>query len=351
MRPRSRRREARNLLQHFYSTSAHRSCWLLFLGCVVLLLGSDPAGAWAQSVGASARLTPLPAVPPAAPSIVLPGRADSLLHMPPALCPPPPWSLDATGKLNASQATYSNWTEGGLNTLALTVALKGEATHKTRRWKQTHAADLAVGFIQQDTLTVRKANDRLHLSSALQYRGDGFFRTFSPTLAASLRTQFLAGYNYDDNPFSDERAFPVKVSDFLAPATFTQSVGLTYTPRPWLDQRLSVGAKEVLVNERHLRTLYALSPGDMVRYEAGLESTTELDRTFFEDVNVQSSLRLFAAFNREDAPDMIWENLVSLEFNTWLSLDFELTALYDSDVTQALQMREVVSLGASVEII
>lgn len=311
--------------------------------------------AQAQVVSVPARLPPLPVASlNAPPGMSHPVGPDSM-DVPTALQIlqplPSPWEVDAIGKLSASQAAYRNWTEGGLNTLAFTTSLKGEAIHTTDSWKQSYTTDLAIGFVQQDTLTIRKASDRLHLTSTLQYRGDGFFRTFNPTVAMSLRTQFLTGFNYDQNPFGDDREPPVEVSDFLSPATFTQSLGLTYEPKPWIAQRLSLGAKEVLVVDKNLRVLYDLPSGDGLRYEAGLESTTELDRRFFEDVHVQSSLQLFAAFNREEVPDMRWENLISLEFNKWLSLDFELAALYDSDVTQALQVREVVSLGASVEML
>jgi hypothetical protein len=319
---------------------------LLLLGA--LAFGKRPARAQAP---VSARLTPAPTAALHTPPGLRPSVTPDELTMPAALKalrPPPPWSVGATGRLSASQAAYRNWTEGGLNTLALTTALQGEATRKTETWQQTHKAQFTLGFIQQDTLAIRKADDRLLLSSTLQYRDAGFFQTFNPTLAVSLRTQFLGGHNYDENPFEDQRETPVEVSDLFSPATVAQSIGLTYEPKPWATQRLSLGAKQVLVTEPRLRTLYGLSPNDGLRYDAGLESTTEVDRRFFEDVRVQSSLQLFAAFNREGLPDMRWENLVSLEFNDWLSLDFELAALYNRDVTQALQVREAVSLGASV---
>lgn len=355
-----RRREAFAFFWSTFSKKAPRSERARSGRCsggafiVLLLIGLSAQAGEAYGQAVIPRLMPMPVAPLQAPSTGLSSVGADSLAAPtvlPELLPPPPWTFDVLGKLNASQAAYHNWTEGGLNTLAFTTVLNGQATRKSRNWKQTHTADFALGFIQQDTLTIRKADDRLRLSSSLQYRGNGFFRTFNPTIAASLRTQFLAGFNYDENPFPDERSLPVEVSDFLAPATLTQSVGLTYEPGPWLSQRLSLGAKEVLVTDRALRGLYGLPSSDGLRYEAGVESTTELDREFFEDVHVQSSLRLFAAFNREDVPDMLWENLVSLKFNEWLSLDFELATLYDGDVTQALQVREAISLGASIKML
>lgn len=261
------------------------------------------------------------------------------------------WEENLVGKLSASQAAYRNWTEGGISTLALTADVQGGLERSSDSWRQSHSTSLRLGFIQQDTLRLRKASDRLRFASALEYRGTGFFETFNPTLTASLRTQFAPSYNYDQDPFEEGREPPVETSDFLAPGTFTQTIGLTYDPVPWFTQRLSIGAKEVVVVERSLRTLYDVEADRLGRYEAGVESATEVDRELFERVRLQSSLELFAVFNRADVPDMIWENLLVLEVNSWLSMDIELAMLYDRNISEALQVKEVVSVGASVEIL
>lgn len=57
------------------------------------------------------------------------------------------WDVALSSKLSASQAAYSNWTEGGINTLAFTAGVNGKAHHRTRRWEQTYDLRLALGFI------------------------------------------------------------------------------------------------------------------------------------------------------------------------------------------------------------
>ena len=269
----------------------------------------------------------------------------------------PPWSLSLTGKLSASQAAYSNWTEGGISTLALTAGIDGKARREGTTWTQTHELRLAFGFLKQDTLDVRKADDLIRLASALQYKGAGFFDTFNPTLSATARSQFAAGFAYDEVP--DElqneggtRAPPVQVSAFLAPGTFTETVGLSYEPADWLVQRFGLAGKQTVVRVQEVRPLYGLAPDRPARVEAGLSATTELDREVLENVRVQSTLSLFAAFNQTDAlPDATWENVVTMQVNRYLTVNLEFTTLYDRDVSPDVQIKEVLSLGVTLVVI
>ena len=273
---------------------------------------------------------------------------------------PPPdtlgvWELELSSKLSASQAAYSNWTEGGINALAATAGINGKANRTTERWEQTYDARLALGFIKQDTLDFRKADDLIKLGAALQYEGDGFFDTFNPTVAATARTQFASGFNFDEVPAElaleeggPERRPPVKVSAFMSPGTFTQTVGLTYDPRPWITQRVGLSAKETAVTIERLRPLYGLDRSNPVRFEAGLSSTTEVDRELFKNVRLKSTLGLFAAFRGSDElPDATFENVLTMQVNEWLGVDFEFTTLYDRDVSDDLQIKEVLSVGVT----
>lgn len=262
------------------------------------------------------------------------------------------WDVALSSKLSASQAAYSNWTEGGINTLAFTAGVNGKAHRRTRRWEQTYDLRLALGFIRQDSL--RKADDLIRLGAALQYEGEGFFATFNPTVAADARTQFAAGFNYDEVPseLQGEGAsnpnLPVKVSAFMSPGTFTQTVGLTYDPRPWFTQRVGLSTKETVVTIERLRPIYGLRRSDPARFEAGLATTTEVDREVFENVRLKSTLGLFSALDGSGAtPDVTFENVVAMQVNEWLGVDFEFTTLYDRDISDAAQIKEVLSVGVT----
>lgn len=261
------------------------------------------------------------------------------------------WNVDATGKLSGSQAAYRNWQEGGLNTLAVTSTIDGRVERETDHWVQAYDTRLSFGIVQQDTLEVRKAEDLIRLDGALSYIGNGFFRIFNPTIALGLRTQFAAGFNYNKDPLGEGRTPPVKTSDFFSPATLTQSLGLTYDAGGWFSERFSAAGKETVVLIDRLRPLYDVDPTRNVRYEVGVESVTTVNREIFQNVQIQSSLTLFKAVVQPSPVDVIWENLINMRVNSWLSVSFEWVNIYDTNRSDALQIKEMLSVGVSFEII
>lgn len=264
---------------------------------------------------------------------------------------PSTWEADLGATLRASQASYNNWTEGGVSTLASTALISGKAVRTTRDWTQTFETRLGIGIVKQDTLNLRKAEDVVRLTATIKYRGSGLFRRFNPTAATGIRTQFAPGFNYETNPFNDGRDPPVKVSDLFSPATFTQSLGLTYSSDWGFRQRLGIALKETVVLIEKLRMLYGVNSSDPVRFQLGVESFTEVDKEVVENVLLKSSLGLFAAFNQEELPDMLWENVLVMKVNKWLSADLEFVALFDRDLSDRIQLKEAVSIGFSFVII
>ncbi len=262
------------------------------------------------------------------------------------------WQTRLVANLSATQAGFNNWQGGGVNSLALSTGLNGEAARTAGGWAQKYTLRMAIGVVKQDTLDFRKAEDVIRLASNLQYQGeDGFFSHFSPTLAMSIRTQFTEGFNFDKDPIFEKeqvgvpRTPPVKVSDFFSPAILQQSLGMTYNPNKWFTQRFGVAAKETVVLIERLRVLYGVDPADAVRFELGVEAVTDFDKEVFKNVRYTSTLGLFTSFNKPETPDLLWENLINMKVNSWLQVNFEFVALLDKDLSDRFQIKEVLSVG------
>ncbi|MEM1096464.1 MAG: DUF3078 domain-containing protein [Bacteroidota bacterium] len=265
-----------------------------------------------------------------------------------AEAPPEGWQTGLIGKAALAQVGFQNWNEGGVNSLSVSTGIDGSAKKTSGRLEQVHEMRLAYGLIKQGDEDLRKAEDLISIKSSWLYQGEDFFARFKPTFGATLRTQFYEGLNFDTNPFDgDDREPPVKVSDLFAPATLTQALGLTYAPKPWINQSLGIAAKETIVTIERLRTLYAVDADKSVRFEVGVEAVTNVDKQLMENINYKSTLRLFAAYNQTGAPDLLWENLIAMKVNEWISVNFELTTLYDADITKKLQLKEVLTVGLS----
>lgn len=257
------------------------------------------------------------------------------------------WEKNLIGNASLTQVGFQNWSEGGVNSLAISTGIDGTFSRISGPWEQTHEARLAYGVVKQDTLDFRKAEDLILLKSAFTYRGEGFFQRFNPIIAATLRTQFYEGLNFDKDPTGAGRELPVKVSDFFSPATLTQSIGLSYRPSPWFSQRLGLAAKETIVMIERLRPLYAVDTDKTARIEGGVEAVSRINKEIATNVRYKSSLSVFAAFNQADKPDIIWENLVAMKVNSWLNVNFEFVALWDRDINREIQLKEVFAVGFS----
>ena len=254
------------------------------------------------------------------------------------------WQTSLTAILAGSQASYDNWVEGGINSLAFTASLNGDASRTTESWITKHEARFALGSLKQDTLEFRKADDLIQLSSTFQYKNDTNFAKWNPTASFTLRTQFADGFDYGTSP-------ETKVSQFFSPAILTQTLGFTYQPEEWFSWLIGIAAKETVVGVESLRPNFGNDLDETVRLESGFDSTMKLNRDVFENVNLKSSLAIFGAFNNIDKPDVRWENLVTMSVNSWLTVNFEFVTFYDLDLSDQVQLKQVLSTGVSLSIL
>ena len=267
------------------------------------------------------------------------------------------WLTELNAMLNLSQAAFVNWQEGGFNTLAATSTVNGRFARVQGSFRQRHDTRLSFGLVKQDTLSARKANDMIRYAFDLQYVQDSPVR---PSVATEIRTQFAAGFDYEPTagkyPTLVDRILPgqrLKVSDFFAPAVWTQSLGMAYEPEGWFRARAGFGFKQTIVTIERLRPVYGNRIDEPIRFQAGLDALLEARGDIFENVGVQSRLSVFQAFTQfaEAAPDLLWENTVRMRVNRWLSVNGEFVALYDRDVLNRVQLKEVLSIGVSVALL
>ena len=252
---------------------------------------------------------------------------------------PGKWYNSLVARLAGSQVGFQNWAGGGINSLSASAGLDGKAQMTNASLKQTHEFRLGLGGISQNDEELRKAEDIIAASATFEYLGEGFFSEWHPTFSAALLTQFLDGYDYAADP-------KVRVSGLFAPGYVTESLGLTHQFAPYLSQRFGVAAKQTIVTAEELRPLYGNAADETVRFEAGLESRTDFEKEVAENVTYKSSLGIFAGFSDIGHPDDNWSNLITMEVNSWLNVNFEWVTLYDNDVLDKVQFREVLSVGA-----
>jgi hypothetical protein len=253
-----------------------------------------------------------------------------------------------SGGVSFNQSSFNNWAEGGVNALAVTANLSGKYDHLTPKLKRAHSFQFSYGQIKQDKLDFRKAADVIYyLFQATVENG----HKWKPAFAADFRTQFAPSYNY-------KLTTEPKISDFFAPAYFTQTLGMAYEPNPRFSQTLGFGSKETVVRIDNLRTAFGLKADQQVRAEAGLTTLTKVNRDVAKNVNWKSQLSTFWSTakpngkyadgtDKKKGIDARWDNLVGMKVNDYMNVNFEFSTLYDADISAKMQLREVLAVGLS----
>src|SRR5699024_4711254 len=153
--------------------------------------------------------------------------------------------------------------------------------------------------------------------------------------------QFDQGFDYsDDNK--------ILISEFMAPAYFTQIVGLAYIPSDILSFNAGLALKETFVLNDSLSTVYGLAEGDNFRFEPGFSLNIEFEKEILKNVTLKTSVESFTNINRPiRRTDLFFNTELIGSINDYLNMSFQFVAVYDDDFSKQLQIKQVLAAGLS----
>jgi hypothetical protein len=256
--------------------------------------------------------------------------------------PAPPqygWKNEIIGNLNLTQASFSNWEQGGENTMAWQTNLTTNFTldREKHNWKNT--GKFTLGFAKIAGSEARKSSDEINLESVYTRKLN---KLLNPFVSATAKTQFLSGFQYPNDTTK------VKISKFMDPGYFTQSVGVGYSPNEVVLTRLGFTMKETITSD--FPVPFADDPDtpteiEKTKIEPGLSSITDVKNKFAENILLTSRLDLFADFKAFNRIDVLWENDLTFKLTKLVNVNFEFDLLYDRDISKRRQIRQVLSVG------
>ncbi|MFZ1976834.1 MAG: DUF3078 domain-containing protein [Bacteroidota bacterium] len=271
---------------------------------------------------------PLPDVP--APKVTMPPEPtfpDSLFM----------WKHTMIVSANITQVSFTDWAQGGENSLAYALSLEGKSVYRygILEWDNTYK--FGYGQAKLGTEGIRKTDDKIDLESVLTYKMEKYV---NPYVSASLKTQFVEGVTYD----SAGTATPV--SNFFDPAYITQAAGIGYQPAKEVKTRLGFGLREIVTN--HFNN-YA--DGEKVEVDGGFESVTEVGWTVVENVVLNVKLELFSPLKKMTQMTVRSDNTISARVNKFLAVNFNIQMINDSQVQIRTQIKQTLALGINFAVI
>jgi len=265
------------------------------------------------------------------PVITVPDKKDSLSS----------WTNTLSGKLNLSQAGFSNWRSGGENSLTWVSILDGKFIYQSPKIDFRTQSIFSYGQTKQGSSTFRKNNDLIDISSVVSYLL-GF--TVDPYFSVTARTQFDYGYQYIGDS-------AVEISNFFDPGYVTQNIGFQYLYGTVFDVRIGFSLKETFSRKF---TNFTDDPKtekiEKVKVQPGAELVSNFNRKFDDNFSLKSKLELFTDFKGISTVDIRWDTYVSYRLLKYIEVSFNFVMYYNFNESKQFQWKEILGIGLAYDI-
>ncbi|GBD88272.1 hypothetical protein BMS3Abin03_02207 [bacterium BMS3Abin03] len=252
------------------------------------------------------------------------------------------WTPNGIIGLNLSQIAFSNWAQGGDNTLTFAFFSILGLDYIGYPWTWTNALKLSYGRTKIGNEGYRTNDNEIYFESVLVRR---LGWKANPYASATFKTALTKGFNYDENPAP-------QIVDFFDPAYFTQGIGFQYGQGELFIQRLGISFKQTVADR--FSPLYSDDPATSVlekfKFESGLESVTEIKYEFLPNMVFYTYLRLFTRFDAFNVWDVRWDNLITAKINEYFNVNFNVLLIYDESQSIKRQLKQALQFGISYSI-
>ncbi|MCX6266620.1 MAG: DUF3078 domain-containing protein, partial [Bacteroidetes bacterium] len=240
------------------------------------------------------------------------------------------WLVQGNGSLAFTQASFTNWSSGGENSLGLVAWVNFKANYKNGKHVWGNNIDLGYGFNilgKGSDAKFNKTNDKIELTTAYGYELHHNKKWYL-TVLLNFRTQFSTGYNYPDDS--------TVISNFMAPGYLIAGLGITYVPVKWFYAYLSPGSgRFTFVMDQKLADSgdFGVERGKNMKGEFGAYFRADLNKDLAKNINITSTLELYSDYlHKFGNIDVNWSLLLSLKVNKWLAASVQTQLIYDDDI-------------------
>lgn len=236
------------------------------------------------------------------------------------------WTYGGDVGLTVSQAAYSNWSQGGNNSIAFTGSFNYNLNYLKGKHLWTSRLELAFGVNNTAGTGLRKTSDKIYFTTNYGYMVApklylGVLGTFS--------TQFANGYDYTTSTTN-------YISRFMAPGYLSVGLGLTYKPLTWLTLILSpLNLRETFVEDKMLSDLgsFGVTPGKRLLTQFGANLRVEATKELWKNLSLYTRLDLFSNYLKNPQNLVVnWDVQLKYAFSSWFTVNLNLGLVYDENI-------------------
>lgn len=247
------------------------------------------------------------------------------------------WYPGSEVALNISQIAFTDWSQGGENSVTWALITTNALGFKRGTWIKNSNLKISYGRTKISGAESRVNDNEFFLETVVsKYIG----WVIDPYFSNNIRTPIAPGYNYKVSP-------SVQVVGFFDPGYVTQSAGFQYGGLSGFKFRIGAAVQEIFTNKFRSFSDDTLTHDKMEAFKAetGIESVAEADYNITPTLNVKSNLRLFGRFEQMDVWDVRWDNSITAKVTEFINVNLNVILLHDIKQTRRSQVKEALQIG------
>lgn len=259
------------------------------------------------------------------------------------------WNTKNEAGFYLNQVSFTNWNAGGTNSISALLSGMASAKYKQETYFWNSYLNLRYGLNKQEKQSLFKTEDVIEVISNFGLEKSPESNWFY-SARFSFNTQFAKGYSSpdDSNP----------ISRFMAPGYVFLGAGMEYgrhidrfslyaSP---LTLKTTFVLDEALANQGAFGVKPAIydmdgnvvRKGDKTRQEFGILFTGQFEDEVFENINLNSRLRLYTDYLVNFGNiDVDWELNLGMKVNKYVQATLGSHLRYDHDINAEVETNEI----------
>ena len=240
--------------------------------------------------------------------------------------------------LNLSQVAFKNWTQGGSNSLAFVAYTNIGAAYLSNPWKWNNLLKASFGRTNIEDAGYRTTDNEIYFESIVS-RKIGW--AVDPYFAVTVRTAITKGYDYSQDPAE-------QIVNFFDPGYITEALGFLYEPNTNFSSRLGIAIQQTFADmfaERYTDDPETEETVEKFKFDTGMESVTQANYPFMENMQYSTFLRLFSRFTSPDVWDVRWDNIITAKVTKFINVNLAVSLVHEISQTRKTQLKEALQIG------
>lgn len=256
------------------------------------------------------------------------------------------WNYGWVAGLNGAQASYSNWSQGGVNNIAVSANSTFRTYYRDGKFSYGFLLNTRYGKTRIDGEGTRKTDDRLSIRNRFLYDLGTDSSDFSVYGNINFRTQFDRGFDYGAGPDDGD----LLISNFFSPAYVSQNVGMLYSPGDYFSFEAGAGLRQTIVSDENVleNNDYGLPAGDNFRNEAGINLGASYQQNIASNLLMSVNAETFTNVNKSlSSTDVFFSSEFIGQINSLINTTLRFDIVYDDDFSKEIQLRQSLTVGIS----